>query len=104
MRALNFTPRARADLDKIWDYTADTWGIAQAERYILEIRDTCLALARAEMTGRDASDILPGYRKMQAGRHVVFYRLPDDDTLDVVRILHGRMDFPTHIRPDNEPQ
>ena len=103
MRALKFTPRARADLDSIWDYTADTWGIAQADRYILGIRDTCLALARSEITGRDASDILPGYREIQSGRHVIFFRLPDENTLDVVRILHGRMDFPAHLRSDDEP-
>ena len=27
------TPRARADLDEIWDYTADRWGLDQAETY-----------------------------------------------------------------------
>jgi len=104
VRALNFTPRARADLDSIWDYTADTLGIDQADRYILGIRNSCLALARAETTGRDASDIPPGYRKMQSGRHVIFYRLPDKDTLDVVRVLHGRMEFPAHLRPGDKTQ
>ena len=28
-----FTPRAQSDLDEIWDYTADRWGLEQAETY-----------------------------------------------------------------------
>ena len=27
-------PRAQADLDEIWDYTVDRWGIDQAETYL----------------------------------------------------------------------
>ena len=39
MKGLLLSPAARADLEEIWDYTARTWGKAQAERYILEIRE-----------------------------------------------------------------
>jgi hypothetical protein len=42
--------------------------------------------------GRDCSHIRDGYRKYASGSHVLFYRLADDG-VDIVRILHERMDF-----------
>lgn len=92
-----FRPAAAADLDEIWDYTADRWGIDQAERYIGAIRDICAALARGEATGRDASDIRPGYRRALCGRHLIFYRLRDDGRVEVVRILHQRTDVRSRL-------
>jgi toxin ParE1/3/4 len=62
------------------------------------IVDACQAAARGERTGSDASHLRPGYRKLRTGRHVAFYRLADDGTVGVVRILHERMDLPTRLR------
>jgi toxin ParE1/3/4 len=93
-----FRPRAVRDLDEIWSYTARRWGIAQAEHYIRSIRDICLALAAGERSGTDASDLRPGYRRCRTGRHVIFYRTGPDETVEIVRILHERMDLPTHLR------
>lgn len=63
MRRLLFRPRAIADIDGIWDYTADRWGVAQADRYILVLRATCEAIAGDTLPGRDASAARPAYRK-----------------------------------------
>jgi toxin ParE1/3/4 len=46
--------------------------------------------------GQDCSDIRAGYFKIPCGSHVLFYRLSPDG-IDVVRILHERMDFERHI-------
>jgi toxin ParE1/3/4 len=35
------SPAAGADLEQIWDYTAERWGQEQAERYVRAIRDAC---------------------------------------------------------------
>lgn len=37
-----------------------------------------------------------GYYKFRSGSHVFFFRLTDSG-IDVVRILHGRMDFEKHL-------
>ena len=37
MKGLIVTPLADADLIAIYDYTADRWGLAQADRYLGEI-------------------------------------------------------------------
>jgi toxin ParE1/3/4 len=91
-------PRAVRDIEDVWTCTAERWGAAQAERYVRSIRDACAALASGEHTGTDASAVLPGYRKTRAGRHIVFFRLRPDGSVEIVRILHERMDLPTRLR------
>ena len=51
MKRLLFTPAAQADLSDIWDYSAATWGVDQADLYIDVIRDVCLALADGRRPG-----------------------------------------------------
>jgi plasmid stabilization system protein ParE len=31
------SPQAQTDLEDIWDYTADRWGLGQAETYIRQL-------------------------------------------------------------------
>jgi toxin ParE1/3/4 len=38
-------------MEGIWDYTAGRWGVAQADRYVLSLRQACVALARNEIPG-----------------------------------------------------
>jgi toxin ParE1/3/4 len=47
--------------------------------------------------GSDCGEIRFGYRKMIIGRHLIFYRQPSGDAIEIVRILHGRMDIETHL-------
>jgi toxin ParE1/3/4 len=99
MRGYVLTPAAQADLRQIWDDTAARWGEAQAERYILGIRNACEALADGRRTGRAIDDVRPGYRKLAVGSHFLFYRLTEAGVIDIIRILHRRMDVPAHL-PD----
>lgn len=98
MTAPLFRPRAVRDIDEIWTYTRERWGGAQADRYVTLIRDACLALGRGEVTGVDASAVRPGYRRVQVGRHLIFFRSLPGGVPEVVRILHERMDWPRHLR------
>jgi plasmid stabilization system protein ParE len=41
MRRYVHSPRAHADMSGIWDYTAEHWGVDQADRYIRQIVTTC---------------------------------------------------------------
>jgi len=38
-----------------------------------------------------------GYRKLAAGSHVLFYRVMSEGDIDVVRVLHRRMDVDRHL-------
>jgi toxin ParE1/3/4 len=92
------SPAAHADLDSIWNYTTETWGVDQAESYVLGIRAACEALALGQRRGRSAEDIRAGYRKLAVGSHLLFYRMTDAGLVDVIRILHQRMDVPAHFQ------
>ena len=96
-RRYALTNAAARDLDAIWDYTADTWSIDQADRYIAEIGVACEALARGDKIGRPADDIRPGSRKFAVGSHVLFFRQRPDGVTEVVRVLHQQMDLPSNL-------
>lgn len=91
-----FTPKARQDLDDIWDFTVERWGSAQAERYVVTIVRVCQDLAAGRRFGREAGMVREGYLTYRTGAHVVFFRGVDDE-VEIVRILHERMDPARHI-------
>ncbi|BAX57586.1 type II toxin-antitoxin system RelE/ParE family toxin [Burkholderia stabilis] len=94
-RQLRLTPLAEIDLEDIWRYTAEQWSLAQADRYHRDLIGTMEALARGKKAGRTciARD---GYFRYAVGSHVVFHR-ETDDTIDVIRVLHQRMDIERHL-------
>ena len=90
------SPRAQADLDDIWDYTEQRWSAAQAERYIRQLCQGIEYVASDPRRGDACDDIRVGYHKYTAGSHVIFFRITAAG-IDVVRILHGSMDFGRHF-------
>ncbi len=97
MSGFALTPAAQADVDDIWDYTAEVWNTDQANRYVLAIRDACAALAAGKSRGRPIDDIRPGYLKHAVGSHFLFFRVTDDGVIEIIRILHQRMDVAAHL-------
>ena len=91
-------PKAVDDLDSIWDYTVDVWGEEQAERYLRLLNTGFEQIAEDPTRGRPCDDIREGYRRHRVGHHVIFYR-PEEEAglVDVVRVLHERMDFGRHL-------
>ena len=91
------SPAAHTDLDLIWDYTCDRWGIEQAEEYLRELQRALERAAANPRIGRACDEIRPGYRKLIAGSHILFYRVTDENVIGVVRVLHQRMDVDHHL-------
>jgi len=95
MKTVVFSPLAERDLAEIWDCSAEYWSIQQADRYLDDIRDACRALAMGIRQGRSV-DVRPDYLKYLAGEHMIYFR--DQGTcLEIIRILHGRMDVNRHL-------
>lgn len=90
------TPRARTDIEDIWDYTVKNWGERQAEIYIQLVKTAVDAVAADPGVGRRCDDVRPGYRRYPVGSHVLFYRVTASAVV-VVRILHQRMDVERHL-------
>ena len=91
------SPAAQADLEQIWDYTRDRWGADPAEQYLRELQRAVERIAANPQIGRQCDEIRPGYRKLAAGSHTLFYRVNAEDVVDVIRVLHQRMDVDRHL-------
>jgi toxin ParE1/3/4 len=91
------SPAAQADLEEIWDYTAERWDVDQAEEYLRGLQHPIERAAANPRVGRSCDEIRPGYRQLAAGSHTLYYRLSADGTVDVVRVLHQRMDVDRHL-------
>jgi toxin ParE1/3/4 len=96
---------AELDFANILKWTAENFGARQSRIY----RDT-LVLAIGELaegpdpTGSKArNEIMPGLRTLHVARrgrrgsHFLMYRAAPERTIELVRILHDRMDFKRHI-------
>ena len=97
MPSFTLTNLAKADLKQIGRYTQEKWGRDQRDKY-LTMLDTCFhKLAANPLKSKDCSDIRNGYRKLNTGRHVIFYRRTLPDTIEIIRALHASMDIETRI-------
>jgi len=90
MAAFCFSRRAEADLLAIGEYTLRTWGRAQTTRYLVDLEVFCQTLADNPSLGRPCYNVRPGLRRIEHGKHVVFYR-QETTGISVVRILHQSM-------------
>lgn len=93
---LTLTPRARRDLDDIWDYSRNRWGERRAEAYLRQLSLDMRTVVDIPRLGQAAEEIRPGYRRFRSGSHVLFYRVTDTG-IAVIRILHERMDVARHL-------
>jgi toxin ParE1/3/4 len=91
------SPAAQSDLEHIWDYTRQRWDADQAEEYLRELQRAIERAAANPRVGRSCDEIRPGYLKLVAGSHMLFYRVTADGAIDVVRVLHQRMDVDHHL-------
>ena len=96
MPEITVRPKAREDFDGIWDYTVETWGYKQAERYLRTLNQAFELLAEKPELGRIYDEVYEGLRVYPLGRHLIFY-FATHDGIDVVRVLHERMDVPSHL-------
>lgn len=101
MATVRFSRDAKADLLSIGAYTLQTWGPAQAERYLDGLERCAKLLAGNPLLGRPCEWIRPGLYRFEKGRHVLFYRRQEDGIL-VSRILHQSM-LPEHHSFEDAP-
>lgn len=97
MPVYTLTPLAMEDLRDIWRYGAERWGLDQTERYGEKLLDAFEFLALNPQAGFSIDAIRAGYKRHAVGSHLIFYRL-SGETVEVVRILHQRMDAERQLR------
>ena len=85
--------KAVDDLSEIWNYTFDEWSESQADKYYNLLLGCCKDLAVAKVRGRIYSEVNPAIWGFHIGQHIIFYRIYQTDTIEIVRILHSMMDL-----------
>jgi toxin ParE1/3/4 len=97
MPLFTLTKKALADLVEIGRYTQKRWGKEQRNTYLTMLDGCFQQLAAAPLEGRACDEIRSGYRKMNVGSHVIFYRQSRIDEIEIVRVLHERMDIESRL-------
>ncbi|MDH6303862.1 toxin ParE1/3/4 [Parabacteroides sp. PF5-5] len=88
---------ARRDIENIWLYTLDNWSLEQADRYYNLIIDEIEYISVNFEAGRDFSNIREGYRYSKVKSHLIFYKKSKDGKVEIIRILHERMDIENRL-------
>ncbi len=97
MGTYSLTGAARADLKSIAAHTQRRWGRQQRLLYAKQFDDAFEMLAQNPESGINCNSIKEGYRKFPNGSHLIFYRLINAKGIEIVRILHKRMDAPGQL-------
>jgi toxin ParE1/3/4 len=92
------TNEAVNDLEDIWAYTYEKWSVEQADRYYNLIIDEIAYLTANPLSGKSMDHIKEGYKASKVKSHLVFYKISVDKTLEIVRILHQRMDVENRMK------
>ena len=97
MTAFTVSNKAKADLRDIGRYTQRQWGIDQRTKYLSAL-DSCFhEIAAKHIEGIECSYMRPDYRSWPVGKHVVFFRWLNDGLVEIVRVLHQRMEPTRHL-------
>ncbi len=89
-------PEARKDLEAIWHYSYEKWGLNQANTYVDALVDVFSRIAEFPLSGTSCGYLRKGYRCASSGSHTIYY-LVTDRGVTIVRILHERMMAGKHL-------
>lgn len=89
--------KAVSDLEDIWLYTFENWSLEQADRYYNLIISEIEFISDNFYAGKSIEHIKAGYRASKVKSHLIFYRLNSEKIVEIVRILHERMDIENRL-------
>ena len=92
MATFSLTRKAKADLRSIAAYTQKRWNAEQRRIYMLQLDSAFHTLASKPEIGMQCDSIKIGYRKYRVTSHIIFYRNKSSSEIEIVRVLHKRMD------------
>lgn len=94
---LQISQPARDDLVDIWEFIAEHDELA-ADRYLDHLRLRARELIRYPLLGRVRRELRPEIRSLLFRNHLIFYRVKND-SIQILRILHGSRDLPNQDFP-----
>jgi toxin ParE1/3/4 len=98
MAKYRITNKAIKDLEDIWNYTVESWSEKQADLYYEMLIDGFQYIADNPACGKNYVDIAANLYGFIANKHIIFYSVISQNEIEIIRILHGRMDLKNRIR------
>ena len=101
MASYKLTPLVISDLEAIWRYTEEEWGITQAEFYLDQMDDAFGLLAEQPKLSRIRNEFRPPVRIYHHAHHLIVYDTHLDgirpDGIIIIRVLHESMDVASRL-------
>ncbi|MCC6942947.1 MAG: type II toxin-antitoxin system RelE/ParE family toxin [Thermomicrobiales bacterium] len=98
-RNVDISEDAESDIRHVLAYTQKVWGPEQRRRYRRQIDGALERLAQFPESGESVDGFGTDLRRTPVGQHSIYYR-DSGETIEVLRVLHNRMDASTHITID----
>ena len=89
--------KASQDIEMIWLHTYENWSLEQADRYYNLIMDEIEFIAENFESGKSVDYVKKGYRTSLVKSHIVFYKKSKNNVVEIIRVLHQRMDIEPRI-------
>jgi toxin ParE1/3/4 len=118
MARVRLARRAAADISRILAASTANWGAAARTRYsrLLSHAIRRVAAEPEAPASRDRAELAPGLRSLNLRNlrprdstatvrrpvHVLYYRVLQPDLIEIVRVLHERMEPSRHLSDDGE--
>lgn len=81
------------DLNDIWIYSFEEWSENQADKYYAALKFACTQIGENPELGKEYEGISSNLLGLRTGKHIIFYQVVKVDEVEVIRILHERMDL-----------
>lgn len=91
-RPYSLSIRSVQDLEEIFDRTVESFGIDQAESYLLKIDGIMNDLAKYAGMGRERVELGDGVKSYPLKSHTIIYT-KSMSGIRVLRVLHGHQDI-----------
>lgn len=85
------------DLNNIWDYSFEKWSEKQADKYYATIKMACNGIGESPNIGKEYDGISKNLLGLKSEKHIIFYKPLSNDRIEIIRILHERMDLKNRI-------
>ncbi len=97
-KAYKISNQALINLEQIWLYTFKNWSIEQADRYYNLLISEMEYVSQNQESGKSMNHIKNGYRASKVKSHLIFYKTSSESEIEIIRILHERMDIENRLK------
>lgn len=89
--------KAIDDLRNIWFTTFLNWSENQANKYYEILEFSCKKIGEKPEIGKEYKEIEPNLLGLKSGKHIIFYQIISNEEIEIIRILHERMDLKNRL-------